>query len=206
MESKHTREGVIAQFVAGRLSRKERGEFEAHLQPGCQSCEGAVRWYRGLSRMLQRDSAYEPPESSIRSVMDAFRRHQTQSIGFFCIVAEKLFDSFLNPVPAGVRQPGSTERLILYQAGEMHIDLKIDKPHEERERLLIGQMVHRVSASAENFRPVKVTLREGKRVIQSTYANELGEFVFRVLPRESCQLEILLTDSRRILVPDIPLA
>jgi hypothetical protein len=205
MDNKHFMEEVFAQFVAGCLSGKEREAFKAHLEGGCESCEEAIRWYRGLSSMLQKDHRFEPPESSVRGVVDAFRLQKSKAIHLVCRVAEKLFDSLTDPLPEGVRQLAATERQVLYQADEMQLDLKIDKTNDERERMIIGQLLPRPLAPAGNLSLSKVMLREGERIVQSTYTNELGEFILCVVPRGSYDLEILLANSRKVLVPNVPL-
>jgi hypothetical protein len=205
MDNKHFTEEVFAQFVAGCLAGRERETFEAHLRVGCESCEEALRWYRGLSSMLQKDHGFEPPESSVRGVVDAFRMQKSKVINLVSKVADKLFDSFTDPLPEGVRQLAATERQVLYQADEMQLDLKIDKTNDERERMIIGQLLPRHPAPVGNLSLSKVLLREGERIVQSTYTNELGEFILCVVPRGSYDLEILLANSRKVVVPNIPL-
>ncbi|MFI5174285.1 MAG: hypothetical protein ACHQKY_05480 [Terriglobia bacterium] len=205
MDNKHFMEEVFAQFVAGCLVGKEREDFDVHLKAGCESCEEAIRWYRGLSSMLQKDRGFEPPESSVLGVVKAFRRQKSKVMNLVCTVADKLFDSFVDPLPAGVRQLAATERQILYQADEMQLDLKIDKTSNEHERMIIGQLLPWHSAPPGNLTLSKVMLREGERIVQSTYTNELGEFILCVVPRGSYDLEILMANARKILVPNVPL-
>ena len=205
MGHKHFMEEVFAQFVAGCLVGKVREDFDTHLRRGCESCEEAIRWYRSLSSMLQKDRRFEPPESSVRGVMDAFRMQKSKAIQLVCKVAEKLFDSMTDPLPEGVRQLAATERQILYQVDEMQLDLKIDKTNDERERMIIGQVLPQRGKPPGNLSLSKVMLRKGERIVQSTYTNELGEFILCVVPRGSYNLEILLANSRKILVPNVPL-
>ncbi|MGB7623461.1 MAG: hypothetical protein WBN92_14005 [Terriglobia bacterium] len=205
MDNKHFMEEVFAQFVAGCLAGKEREAFEAHLEGGCESCEEAIRWYRGLSSMLQRDHEFEPPESSVRGVVDAFRLQKSKTVDLVCRVAEKLFDSLTDPLPEGVRQLAASERQVLYQADDMQLDLKIDRSNDERERMIIGQLLPRHPTPPGNLTLSKVMLREGERVVQSTYTNELGEFILCVVPGGSYNLEILMANARKILVPNLPL-
>jgi hypothetical protein len=205
MDNKHFMEEVFAQFVAGCLVGKEREAFEAHLKGGCESCEEAIRWYRGLSTMLQKDRGFEPPESSVRGVVRAFHQQKSRVSNLVCKVAEKLFDSFADPLPAGIRQHAATGRQILYQTDELQLDLKIDKTSDEHERMIIGQLLPRCPTPPGNLSLSKVMLREGERIVQSTYTNELGEFILCVVPRGSYNLEILLANSRKILVPNVPL-
>lgn len=205
MDNKHFIEEVFAQFVAGCLVGKEREKFEAHLRKGCESCEESVRWYRGLSIMLQRDRGFEPPEASVRGVVNAFRLQKSKVMDLVCTVADKLFDSFRDPLPVGVRRLAGTERQVLYQAGELQLDLKIDKTHDVHERMIIGQLLPRASTPPGTLCLSKVMLREGERIVQSTYTNELGEFILCVVPKGSYNLEILLANARKILVADLPL-
>ncbi len=205
MDSKHFKESVYAQYVVGCLVRKEREEFEAHLKAGCQSCELSLNWYRSLSMALQQDQAFEPPESSVKSVLNAFRLRKPETVNLVSMVAKVLFDSFAQPLMVGVRQPVLTERQVLYQAGEMQLDLKIEKTNEENEHLIIGQLIPPEGA-ASSINAFKVLLREGERVVQSTYSNELGEFIFHVVPRKSYDMEILLADSKKIFLTGIPSA
>lgn len=206
MDNKHFKEEVYAQFVAGCLSGQLLDEFQTHLKVGCEACAASVEWYRQLSILLEKDLAYEPPEDSIQSIVNAFRLKKPETVNLVSVVAKVLFDSFLQPLPAGVRQPVLAERQVLYQAGEMQLDLKIEKTNEENEHLIIGQLIPQESAGPQAVNAFKTVLREGDQVIQSTYSNELGEFVFHVVPKKSYDLEILLTDSKKIFLMGVPTA
>lgn len=202
----HFKEGVYAQFVVGSLSMEEAEVFVSHLHSGCDSCQQQVDWYRRLQEILQKDSGYEPPESSIKSVLNAFRLRKPETVNLINVSAKILFDSFLQPLPVGIRQPVLTERQVLYQVGEMQLDLKIEKTNEEQEHVIIGQLIPQDSESFQINGPFEVLLREGEQVVQSTFSEEMGEFVFHVVPRRSYDLEILLADSKRIYLTGVPTA
>ncbi len=204
MENPHFKDATYAQHVAGCLVGKAREQFEAHLNAGCDACERTLNWYRNLSSFLLEDKAFEPPEVAVKSVVNAFRLRKPETVNLVSLPARMLFDSFHEPLPAGVRQPVLMERQVLYQAGEMQLDLKIEKTGGEAEHLIIGQLLPHGSPQLPAVNAFKVQMREGERVVQSTFSNELGEFVFHVVPRKSYDMEILLGDSKKILLKGVP--
>lgn len=205
MDSTHFKEEMYARYVAECLPEVDLKEIQDHIQGGCRVCEISVRRYRRLSEILQNDLGYEPPESSLKSALNAFRLRKPEKVNLVSVMAQVVFDSFLQPLPAGVRQSVVTDRQVLYQADEMQLDLKIEKTNEENESLIIGQLIPKEKAS-EQSPSFKAVLREGERVVQSAYSNALGEFVFHVVPKQSYDLEILLAESKKILLTGIPTA
>lgn len=204
MESKHFKEEVYAQFVAGCLPEEDLREFQEHLGANCQVCTAMVERYERLSDILREDPTYEPPAASVKSVLNAFRLKKPETVNLVSVMANLVFDSFLQPLPAGVRQTLLTERQVLYQAGEMHLDLKIEKTNDEDACLIVGQLMPQDSRQDQPVPVFKAILREGNRTLQATYSNELGEFVFHVVPKKSYDLEILLTDSKKIFLTRVP--
>jgi hypothetical protein len=204
--NRHFEDAVYAQFVVGRLIGKEVKELEKHVQTGCQSCEEALNWHRHLKQMVQRDQQYEPPSSALESVMNAYRLRKPEKVNLVSVIAKTLFDSFQQPLPAGARQSMITERQVLYEAGGMMLDLKVEKTNDEGEHVIIGQLVPQDSSSVKSFDGFDVQLSEGDQVIQATKSNDLGEFVFHIVPRRQYELEIQLPDSKTIVLSNVPTA
>lgn len=204
MVSKHFKSSVYVEFVVGSLAGADRRELESHLQAGCFSCTAEVEWYRGLSTDLQKDHAEGASESLLESIAKAFRSHVPEKVQSTTVLAQLLFDSFRQPLPAGVRQTMVTERQVLYQAGDMQLDLKVEKTNEEQEHTLIGQLIPRDSRSLHPVKAFKVKLREGDQVVDSTTSNPLGEFVFHGVLQKPYDLEIDVNKARKIVLTNVP--
>lgn len=204
MVSSHFKAAAFAEFVAGSLAGADRRELESHLRAGCFSCSAGVEWYRGLSVDLQGDYIEKASESLLESIAKAFRNQATEMVQ--TVLAQPLFDSFLQPLPVGVRQTMVTERQILYQAGDLQLDLKVEKGNEEQEQTLIGQLIPQDSPSKWPIKTFKVNLRQGKEVVDSTISNPLGEFIFHVVPRKSYDLEINVNEGQKIVLTNVPIA
>jgi hypothetical protein len=116
------------------------------------------------------------------------------------IPIELIFDSFLAPMPVGLRATWQVGWQALYRAGDCSVDLRIEPELKSSRAAVIGQITNHVSPE-ENMANLPVSLRLGKELVAETVSNRFGEFQMEYEERAQLKLCINLTDSRTIQVP-----
>ena len=120
-------------------------------------------------------------------------------------IAELLFDSAAEPLPAGVRNAGSTERRLLFQivsteGGSDHGQLDLRLRQEAGGTLqIMGQLLPPPPRTTITARLARTQRR--------TKLGERGDFLFRGLPGSAKALRLEIVDSELgpLEIPVIPL-
>jgi len=102
------------------------------------------------------------PSSLLRRVMQA---------------ARLVFDSFLQPLPDGIRTSQLPTRRLVYEAGGLMADLWIEPKTDSRRTALVGQLVDSAKPDRRLDR-IPIALRGQKGLIAFATTNEFGEFHF----------------------------
>jgi hypothetical protein len=103
-------------------------------------------------------------------------------------------DSFAQPRTAGLRGLSAPGQQILLQAADLAVCLKIFESGENRS--LLGQLLHR---SVESWVPrPEVHLIPPAGEMLSTSVDELGEFLFRDVPKGPLRLQVDIPPDLRV--------
>ena len=163
-------------FVNHVLDPSHEIVMQKHLEGGCESCTGELaRWGR-LRRFARREEDYQPPGEVVHMAKVAFSASRwAQKCTAAKGAIELLFDSFRQPVPAGLRSVGNAPRRMLYAADAFKIDVQVESQTGGQTILVTGQLLDLRQRGAV-ARDMKVTLsnRRGRTVEVRT--NEFGEF------------------------------
>jgi CheY-like chemotaxis protein len=89
--------------------------------------------------------------------------------------ARLVFDSFLHPLPHGIRTSQLSARRLVYEAGDLMADLWIEPKTDSRRTALVGQLVDSVKPDRRLDR-IPIVLRGQKGTIALATTNEFGEF------------------------------
>jgi hypothetical protein len=103
--------------------------------------------------------------------------------------ARLVFDSFLQPLADGVRSAPPSDRRLLYESGDMMVDLLLEPPRDSQGIKLVGQILDRTKPGPQLHR-VPVVLQGKTEPIELATTNEQGEFQFDFDPRPDLKLEI----------------
>ena len=103
--------------------------------------------------------------------------------------AQLVFDSFLQPVPAGVRGARLPDRRLVYQSESLMADLWLEPQSDSQHIALVGQIVDPARFDCQ-FDTIPVALHGSKGTIALTTANKFGEFHFNFEFEPSVTLEI----------------
>src|SRR6266404_4828860 len=124
---RHLSTDNLITYIDGRTLAAEKPAVEQHLSV-CGECAGLRQELQSLVSHLQQDSAYEPPADVLQWGVVLFQPvMQPGSEGKVRrIIAALVFDTFEEPALAGVRRVGVLFRQLLFRAGDVDVDVKID--------------------------------------------------------------------------------
>lgn len=150
--------------------------MQKHLEGGCESCAVELaRWGR-LRQFAVREKDYQPPKDVVHMAKAAFsasgwaqKRMPAKGI------MELLFDSFRQPLAAGVRSVGTAPRRMLYAVDDLKIDVQVESQADGQTIVVTGQLLDLRQPGAV-ARDMKVTLSNGHGRAVEVRTNEFGEF------------------------------
>ena len=123
---KHLSAENIVDYMDGRASDVDKSTFEAHLA-SCQECSGLRQEFQDLTEHMREDASYEPPDAVLEQGISVFQPvMQPEAGGLRKIIATLVFDTFDQPMLAGVRRVGVPPRQLLFRAGDVDVDVKIE--------------------------------------------------------------------------------
>jgi hypothetical protein len=191
---RHLSSRAMWNCIEGKVTGSEKLKAETHLA-ACAPCCEEKQDLEYLCLTLTNDHSYEPPADWCQRVRDAFRKAHDQhdqpenSRG----KAEPLPGNTLDdPTLANViRRFGARPRQLVYRADDVDIDLRIESTPANRINLE-GQVL----SSANLFENVPVKLESHGIVRYQTRTNEIGEFSFDEVPRDTYHLSVDLAESQ----------
>lgn len=151
--------------------------MQSHLDnDGCRKCSKVLGLWQRVRTTAQREKGYHPPESAVRSMKGTFAiqgpRKATRGIR---AIAELLFDSARDPLPAGVRSTGAAPRQLLYGVGGGYrIDVQINPQADTGKIDVAGQVLNSVESS--RVHALRVALLRDRKVLSESVTGQFGEF------------------------------
>jgi hypothetical protein len=176
LQMSHFDIGEWADFARGLVEPSRREAMDAHLTSGCEACG---RWAAVLGKTAQvarAEAGIEVPEYAVHCARAIFTLHQPERVRILSHVMSRIvFDSFAEPLPAGVRAQHRLSRQTLYEAGPYALDLRQEREHDASRIALVGQIADR-REPGRDLGGLPVVLTSGKSVVATAISNEFGEF------------------------------
>jgi hypothetical protein len=187
-------------FVNQAVTTNEKLQMDKHLNLGCESCQKTVTLWQRVRSSAAAEGNYQPPEGAVRIAKAAFAgvALDQQTKGAESKV-KVLFDSFLQPLLAGVRSAGTGTRQMLYRADPYQIDVQLEMRPGGNRVVVTGQLL--------NLNNPKI-IAEGTRILVSnmhgdvvhTLANQFGEFSGEVKNSGDMQLTFATPSGEPIVI------
>jgi hypothetical protein len=184
---RHVTVEAITDYIDGRLSPADRIEVISHLG-SCEDCAELKQELQALTSHLQHDASFEPPAHLLRWGLQLFQpiiRPEINSVRRF--IAALVFDTSDQPMFAGVRRVGAPPRQLLFRAGEVDVDVKIESMETNDRISLAGQVL---STGPKFFDDTPVKLESHGTVKYRTKTNVVGEFMFDDVPKDTYHLSV----------------
>jgi hypothetical protein len=175
-------------FVRGLVPGREREAMQAHLDTGCSRCRRVAGLLRTTATVAAADSRWAVPDGAVHMVKAFFALQQPETVHILPRVLSRLvYDSFRDPMPAGVRVQHGLSRQTLYEAGPYSVDLRLEHERGSLRVTLVGQIANRKQPESR-LAEVPVLLMSGKVVVARALSNQLGEFQMEYEPARHLRL------------------
>jgi hypothetical protein len=184
----------LVDYMDGRVSGDGKLAVENHLSK-CNDCVELKEELGLLVLRLQEDTTFEPPAELVEWGVSLFQPLLQPSTGgkLRKLIAALVFDTFDQPVLAGVRRVGAPPRQLLFRAGDVDVDVKIESMEANDRITLVGQVL---STTAKFFDNTPVKLESHGIVRYRTMTNLVGEFSFDEVPKDTYHLSVDLPEGQ----------
>jgi hypothetical protein len=184
----------LVDYMDGRVSGDGKLAVENHLSK-CNDCVELKEELGLLVLRLQEDTTFEPPAGLVEWGVSLFQPLLQPSTGgkLRKLIAALVFDTFDQPVLAGVRRVGAPPRQLLFRAGDVDVDVKIESMEANDRITLVGQVL---STTAKFFDNTPVKLESHGIVRYRTMTNLVGEFSFDEVPKDTYHLSVDLPEGQ----------
>jgi hypothetical protein len=192
--------GEWADFVRHLMAPSVTTQMRQHLDGPCKRCSKLVRMWQDLFDFGSKEGLYRPPDRALRSVRGYYSLLKPgRESRRVATMARLIFDSLLEPLPAGVRSSQSSPRQLIYSAANFLVDMRLER--RARRIHLVGQAQPRAGARAR-VAGINVCVLRGDETIAQTRSNRFGEFQFELDPsEENEEVTILLEGPTSAIIP-----
>jgi hypothetical protein len=195
-----TREWI--DFVRNVAAPQDAAAMTSHLKSGCESCEKEKATWSKLATFAKNEAEFEPP-ANVVAMAKALVQAPAPAKGLrLREIAELVFDSFMTPQLAGVRSAaGVGSRQLLYRAGEVMIDVRLESSDESERFALTGQ-VFREQGSKVGITRVPISLISGRNELARTSTNQFGEFyIEHESADKNLQVSLGVNSEKEVFIP-----
>src|SRR5437660_11486533 len=191
-----------ADFVRGLIDESAQVAMERHLASGCRKCRRTTELVRKVAAAARSDSQVQVPDYALRCARAIFLLQQPEKVQILPrIPARLLYDSFREPLTAGIRTQQRRMRQALYQAGDYSLDVRLENERGSPRVALVGQIQNR-KQPGKRLGSVPVQLLSGKQVLAQATSNSLGEFQMEYEPSKHLRLYVPVRQAgKQIEVP-----
>src|SRR5271155_2240654 len=172
---RHFSEQPWADFVRGVSGPKISKDIRAHLASGCPECKKAHDAWSRIRRLATDQGAYAPPENLVRLVKLGFASKAAPPSRTWTL-ANLVFDSFAQPLPAGVRSGALNVWQVIYEAEGLTVDLRFGRRAQSKEVHVVGQVFDKQAVRALRDNASVELSTEQDKLVATTAVSALGEF------------------------------
>lgn len=185
----------LIDYVDGKGSDVEKSTLESHVM-ACGDCSGLKQEFQSLIHRLKEDASFEPPAELVQWGINLFQpvmQPQGAVNSLRKYIASLVFDTYDQPMLAGVRRVGAPPRQLLFRAGDVDVDVKIESMEANDRITLVGQVLSNTDKFFDNT-PVKL---ESHGIVRyRTRTNVVGEFSFDEVPKDTYHLSVDLPEGQ----------
>ncbi len=196
----HFAEQPWADFVRGVSAPQVSRDIKAHLAEGCSKCQTAHDAWTRVRRLASEESAYAPPENLVRLVKLGFASSQAQQSPAWTL-ASLVFDSFAQPLPAGVRSGALNVWQVIYEAEGLTVDLRFGRRAQSKEVHVVGQVFDKQAVRALRDNASVELSTEKEQLVATTAVSALGEFHLEFEQKDPMWLSVKAVGRNIVRIP-----
>lgn len=176
-----------------------RDALERHLAGGCNRCEPTLRFWRSVLTLARAEAAYAPPLHAVRQARASFAAARPAPRPS---LAALVFDSFRQPLPAGVRAGAGapSARQMMFKAGPYAVRLRVERAGDSDRVSVVGQVVDDADPTRA-LADLSVLALRGTQAVDRTLTNRLGEFQLEPESADNLRLSVGVPDRGPLTVP-----
>lgn len=200
----HYSDETWVDFVRGVGPADATKALASHLETGCADCGATLALWTGLRTAAANDSQYSPSAELMRRLTLEFTtRYSPKSAEM--TLAKLVFDSFGQPLPAGVRSGAVAARQLVYEVEGLSVDLRVEKDLQSKKICAVGQVLDRKIPRALLCQGAVILWTAQGYPMMETNPNEYGEFQLEFEAQEQLRLSIEMTGRSpfRIALPEL---
>jgi len=187
----------LTDYVRALGREAQSAAIQAHLVSGCRKCRHTTELLHRVAAAARSDLQVHVPDYALRCARAIFLLQQPQKVQILPrIPARLLYDSFREPLPAGLRTQQRLSRQALYQAGDYSLDLRLENKRGSSRVALVGQIQNR-KQPGKRLGVVPVLLVSGKQILAQAVSNSLGEFQIEYAPTKRLRLSVPLRQTAK---------
>jgi hypothetical protein len=196
--SKHYSSEEWVDFVMHQAQQSQMSAMKRHLDAGCKRCSDMANVWSRVAQVASRELSPEPPASAVQHVRQAF---SVSAESRQAVIPRLAFDSLWQPVLAGIRSgsPG-TSRHVIYAAGRLSIDMRLE-PEPRSERINLAGQISIRSEHERSFPPIPVVVSSKTGSLATTTTNSFGEFHLAFVPEQGLQISFAMPDQDEVVIP-----
>lgn len=200
----HFEDEVWADVVRGVTTTLPHFEPCGHSRGGCAICESAHNLWTSVRNCLPSAIGSEPPAEAVAAIERAFALEQkVPLLSRIAVAANLLFDSFLEPLPAGLRGGSSRARRMVLESEGTTVEMRVEQ-ETPRTGLISGLIVDQQNEGQRAAPSANVLLVHNENtIIDRTVANSMGEFELAFENNDGlCLYVALLQKTIRVPLPE----
>lgn len=196
----------LIDFLDGGLDQKEARRVEEHLAEGCKKCVATREWYDRVRSLARGDTRFDPAPWAHRQAIALFeeRRKLKPRLGAGLAIARLIYDSLQQPLLAGTRSEGVTQRQLVYQTRDHSVELQI-VPHSKTTAEVVGQVLPRGESGFASVARILIDLMRKEESVWSTLTNDNGEFIVSDVGMGEYDL-LVETGGRALRIPHLDIS
>jgi hypothetical protein len=173
---KHFNEEDCVDYARGVAPPELTVALQRHLDSGCQKCLKSLVMWQTILEIAREEAGASPPKGAVWAAEAYYGMYRPwESKSRRPTLAELVFDSFRQPIPAGARSSVSFGRQLLYKSEELDVDIHMRFQEDSSRILLAGQILNARKPTA-NMKDISVTAIDKSRALAQTITNASGEF------------------------------
>jgi hypothetical protein len=202
----HFSERPWADFVRGISEPEISKDIKAHLTADCPKCKTALDAWSRVQKLASAEDAYAPPENLVRLVKLGFAgrpapQPRTSTLANWTL-ANLVFDSLTQPLPAGVRSSAALSAWqVVYEAEGLTVDLRFGHRAQSKTVHLVGQVFDKRAVRLSQSDAIIQVSTEHDYVVATTVVNAMGEFHIEFKPQDHLWLSVKAAERNTVRIP-----